>query len=229
MMCHFYFCLVLSLFCIDVNARNEANALHRCGERSEVTEVIISTQQSGFEVINKYSSKILNRRINRSSPGDYVVGLTSLQSTTSIDFEGPVWQDDETGGECFAPRIEISLQYAPIQVFIGNEFEPGSCSYRAILDHEKQHIQLYVENLPRVESVLRELMEKRFRSKPIYAPKGTAKKLLETEIDELWRPLIKAEFSKIQIDQNQLDTDEGLASVSWACLGEVQKILGFRY
>lgn len=225
-----YFSLLLiGITSLPAIAQKETNSLHRCSGQPKKTEVIITTNQSGVEIINKYGSKALNTKSNSSYGGDYVVGLTSLQSTTTIDFDGPVWQDDETGGECFAPRIEISLNYAPIQVFIGNEFKPGTCSYKVILEHEKQHVDLYRENLPRVENILHSLMEKRFASKPIYAPSGKSKKVLEDEIDILWRPLIKAEFAKIQIEQKQLDSDDGLASVGWACLGEVQKILGFRY
>ena len=227
---YFFFSLfVLSTISLSVYAQKEANLLKRCGERTEKTEIIITTHQNGFEIINKLGSRALNTKSKSSYGGDYVVGLTSLESITQIDFDGAVWQDDETGGECFAPRIEISLHYSPIQVFIGNEFRPGSCSYGVILEHEKQHVRLYQDNLPRVESILRSLMEKRFAKKPLYAPAGKAKQILENEIDTLWRPLIKTEFAKIQIEQNQLDTDEGLAAVGWACLGEVQKILGFRY
>jgi hypothetical protein len=221
--------LVFSIISAPATAQKEANSLHRCNGRSEKTEVIITTHQNGFEIINRLSSRALNTKSKSSYAGDYVVGLTSLESITQIDFDGPVWPDDETGGECFAPRIEISLHYAPLQVFIGNEFKPGTCSYGVILDHEKQHVRLYQENLPRVENILRSLMEKRFANKPLYAPSGKSKQMLENEIDTLWRPLIKIEFAKIQIEQNQLDSDESLAVVSWSCLGEVQKILGFRY
>ena len=221
--------LVLGVSSLPANAQQDTNVLHRCSGRSDKTEIIITTHQNGFEIINKYGSRVLNTRSNSSYAGDYVVGLTSLQSTTTIDFDGPVWQDEETGGECFAPRIEISLNYSPMQVFIGNEFKPGTCSYKVILEHEKQHIDLYQKNLPRVEHIIRSLMEKRFASKPIYAPSGKSKNLLEQEVDTLWRPIIRAEFAKIQIEQNQLDSDEGLTSVGWGCLGEVQKILGFRY
>ena len=221
--------LLLSIISSPAFSQKETNSLHRCGGRSEKTEIIITTRQNGFEIINRLGSRALNTKSKSSYAGDYVVGLTSLESTTQIDFDGPVWQDEETGGECFAPRIAISLHYAPIQVFIGNEFKPGTCSYGVILDHEKQHVRLYQENLPRVENILRSLMEKRFANKPLYTPSGKSKQILESEIDTLWRPLIRAEFAKIQIEQNLLDSDEGLASVSWACLGEVQKILGFRY
>lgn len=221
--------LVLGVISAPANAQKETNSLHRCGARPEKTEIIITTHQNGFEIINRLSSRALNTKSTSSYAGDYVIGLTSLESITQIDFDGPVWQDDETGGECFAPRIEISLHYSPIQVFIGNEFKPGTCSYGVILEHEKQHVRLYQENLPRVENILRSLMEKRFAKKPLYAPTGKSKQILENEIDTLWRPLIKTEFAKIQIEQNLLDNDEGLAIVSWACLGEVQKILGFRY
>lgn len=225
----YFILLLLGTISLPAAAQKETNSLHRCNGHPEKTKVIITTHQNGFEIINKYGSRVLNNKSNSSYAGDYVVGLTSLQSTTTIDFDGTVRQDEETGGECFAPRIEIGLNYSPIQIFIGNEFKPGTCSYKVILEHEKQHIALYQENLPRVETILRTLMEKRFANKPIYAPSGKSKKILEDEIDTLWRPLIKAEFAKIQIEQNLLDSEEGLAAVSWACLGEVQKILGFRY
>jgi hypothetical protein len=221
--------LLLSMISLSAFAQKETNLLQRCGGHPEKTEIIITTRQNGIEIISKVGSRALNTKSKSSYAGEYVVGLTSLESITQIDFEGPVWQDDETGGECFAPRIEISLHYSPIQVYIGNEFKPGTCSYGVILDHEKQHVRLYQENLPRVENILRSLMEKRFAKKPLYAPSGKSKQILENEIDTLWRPLIKAEFAKIQIEQNLLDSDDGLAAVSWACLGEVQKILGFRY
>lgn len=227
---YWYFCvLVLGIISLPANAQKEANSLQRCSTRPEKTKIIVTTQQNGVEIINRYSSWTLNNKSSSSHGGDYVVGLTSLQTTTTIDLDGPTWQDDETGGECFAPHIKINLTYAPIQVFIGTEFKIGTCSYNVILEHEKQHVDLYKKNLLRVENTLLSLMEKRFASKPIYAPSGKSRQVLEDEIDTLWRPLIKAEFAKIQIEQNQLDSDEGLASVGWACLGEVQKILGFRY
>ena len=196
--CYFSF-LVLGTISLPTNAQQETNSLHCCSGRKDKTEIIITTQQNGFEINNKFSNKILNNKSNSSYGGDYVVGLTSLQSTTTIDFDGPIWQDNETGGECFAPRIEISLNYSPMQVFIGNEFKPGTCSYKVILEQEKRHIDLYQKNLPRVENIIRSLTEKRFASKPICAPAGKSKQILGDEIDMLWRPLIKAEFSKIQI------------------------------
>lgn len=221
--------LLLTSFPTTVFARKSSALLHRCAGQAHKTTVTIKSRQNGFVIDNKIGSRALNAMSMSSYSGDYVVGLTAMQSTTQIDLDGPVWQDEETGGECFAAHIEISIDYAPFQVYIGKEFQPETCAYQAILKHEMGHVSLYQENLPRVEKIIRTEMAKRFNSSPLYGPSGQVKQMLENELDTLWRPMIKTELAKVALDQNLLDSDEELAIVHWACLGEVQKVLGFRY
>lgn len=204
------------------------SVLHRCDGTGKKTEVLIKTYETGFTIQNNLSTSVLNHKGKVSYSGDYVLGLTSLQKRTVIEFDGPVWQDKQTGGECFAPLISIKLYYEPMIVNIGSEFAPDTCIYNLVLEHEKQHVRLYQENLPIVERNIRQLMEKRFAGKPIYAASGQARALLADEIDQLWRPLIKSELSKVEIDQNKIDSEEEVTRLSWGCLGEVQSMFGGR-
>ncbi|MBI3284956.1 MAG: hypothetical protein HYZ65_08935 [Burkholderiales bacterium] len=221
--------LLLTGITAPASARKNATFLHRCAGQAYKTEAIIKSRQAGFVINNKVGSRALNTMSMSSRAGDYVIGLTAMQSTTKVDFDGHLWQDKETGGECFAPRIEINIEYAPIHVYIGKEFQPDSCAYKVILKHEMNHVRLYQENLPRVEHIVRTEMAKRFSGTPLYGPSGQVKQMLENELDTVWRPMIKTELAKIELDQHLLDSDAELAKVSRACLGEVQKVLGFRY
>lgn len=210
-------------------ADNGKTPLSRCERNNEQTLVTLSTSQQGFQVNNSYTSSRLNTRSRSSLAGDFVIGLTSLESKTMIDIDGPIWADQDTGGECFAAKIKIRLIYEPIQIFIGNEFHEGSCAYNAILAHEMGHVRLYLESLPKIEAIIRSLIHQRFTGSPIYASKGMARQLIESEIDTLWRPMIKSELAKIQIEQNDLDKDDHINKLTWECLGEFQSKFGFRF
>lgn len=203
--------------------------LSRCEKNNEKMLVTINTVQQGFRINNTYTSRRLNTRSRSSLAGDFVIGLTSLESKTIIDIDGPIWADQDTDGECFAAKIKIQLIYEPIDVFIGSEFHEGSCAYNAILHHEMGHVRLYQESLPKIEAIIQSLIRQRFTGSPIYAPKGMSRQLLESEIDTLWRPLIKSELAKVQIEQNELDKDDHIDKLTWECLGEFQSKFGFRF
>lgn len=221
--------IFLYLSVSSAHAENTKTTLNRCDATGEKTEISIKSTDQGFKVSNQYTTKNLNTKSLNSFSGDFVAGLTSLESKTTIDIEGPTWQDKSKEGECFAAKIRIRLIYQPIKVYIGSEFTEGSCIYNTILEHEMQHVNIYRESLLKIENIVKDLMEKRFAGKPIYAAKNSSKRALDNEIDEIWRPLIKSEFAKVQIQQNELDSDENLDKLSWACLGAIQSKFGYRF
>jgi hypothetical protein len=222
----FYFVFFLST---NTFAQAQKNILNRCEKSGEKTSVAIKTEEQGFIINDRFSTKKLNQRGTVSLAGDYVLGITTLNSKTIIDVNGTVWQDEKTSSECYAPSISIKIIFDPMEVFIGSDFLKGSCTYNTILEHEMEHVRLYKENLSDVARILRELTDKRFGGKPIYAPTGKARELLNKEIDNLWRPLIKSELAKVQIEQNRLDSEDEVAKVTWACLGELQSLFGYRF
>lgn len=46
-------------------------------------------------------------------------------------------------GICFwVATADIELSYRQLDVYVAREYEPGSCEYEAVLDHEKEHVQV---------------------------------------------------------------------------------------
>jgi hypothetical protein len=86
-------------------------------------------------------------------------------------------------------------------------------------------MKAYMENLSRVEGVVREALGKRFGGKPFYAPSGTALSALEHEIHGTWFPFIAAEFKRGEIKQAEIDTPEEYERVGKECDGEIEAIL----
>ena len=89
-----------------------------------------------------------------------------------------------------------------------------------------RHLKAYLDHLPKVETLVRAALKKRFSAKPIYAPAGQAKALLEQEMDGGWMPYIKYEMGKVEQLQAVIDSPQEYARLSKVCKGEVQLLIG---
>ena len=197
----------------------------RCEDTIGASVSTFTLRQNGHRVDNSYSFHGLTRLKGNRAPGSYVLGLTRAESQVSIAVRGRMLADPATGYECVAPRLEVNLTYLPIVVYVGREFAPGSCAYREILAHEMRHLQVYMDFLPRAEKVVRAALEKRFAGKPLYAPAGQARNLLQREIDTGWMNYIKNEMAKVETLQAAIDTPQEYARLGKVCAGEVQSLI----
>ena len=62
----------------------------------------------------------------------------------------------EGGGLCVYPdSFDISIGYSGFKVYIDRRYGKGSCEYRAVLEHENEHVSLYrsamVRSLPNLQ------------------------------------------------------------------------------
>lgn len=213
------------------NAAAQANAgartpfQIRCEDSISKTVSVLSAQQNGYTIDNHLSYRSLTVMKGSVRGNSVVLGITRTESKVKIGLSGPILQDPVSGYECVAPQIKVSLYYVPVVIFVGREFEPGTCIYQEVLNHELRHLQAYMGHLPKVELVVREALAKRFEAKPLYAPSGTAMSALEHEIDSGWLPFIKAEMQKVEAQQAQIDTPEEYERLSKVCNGEVQEMV----
>ncbi len=210
-------------------AQEVDNIFVRCNNKVQKNTVQIRTKWNDFSVDNSIPSRKLNNRASRTPIGDFIVGLTSLTTVTEIDFNGELNKDKSGKGECLAPNVQITITLEPIQVYIGSEFKPDSCAYKTIHEHEMRHVELYKNSIPKVAALVQDLLRRRLGERPIYAPVGGAYRLLRQEIDLFWRPLIKAELSKIEIDQQALDSESELSELAYSCNGSIQQRFGLRF
>jgi len=197
----------------------------RCEDDIGKTVSVLTTQQSGYSIDTHLSYKALTALKGAVRANTYVLGLTKTESRVAIGLDGAMLQDPASGYECVAPHITVKLFYAPIVIHVGREFAPGTCAYDEILAHELRHMKTYLDHLPKVETLVRDALARRFEARPMYAPSGSAKAALTREIDTGWMPYIKAEMSKVEVLQAAIDSPQEYARLGKACNGEIQIIL----
>lgn len=209
-------------------AAPEASFQQRC-EREMKPNLLVRSRQYGYRVNNTVSSRVLNNRSVHHYAGELMLGMTALQTRAEVSIDAPSLQDELNGRECIAPQIMVELSFSPLQVYVAREFSPASCSYRQVLEHEMRHVQLYREQLPRIEVLIRAELERRFGGRPLYAAAGKGIDQLEEYVDSWLRPLIRTELAKIEVFQAALDAPEEAFRMSNACHGELALNLGSRY
>lgn len=197
----------------------------QCEDTLGETISVLSTRREGYRVDNSRSYYDLTRLKGDVRRGAWVLGLTHTEARVSIKVGGRMLTDQASGYECVAPRIDVNLFYAPILIYVSREFPPGSCSYQEVLAHELRHLRTYQDFLPRAESVVRARLAARFAGKPLYAPIGQARSLLQREVDRSWMPYIKREMEKVEVLQAAIDTPQEYARLGKVCAGEVQSLL----
>jgi hypothetical protein len=198
----------------------------RCEDTISKARVLLTSRQGGYSIDNTRSWRALTAMKGQDAGRSYVLGLTRTEPRVAIGIDGPMLQDRASGNECVAPKVSVQLYYIPIVIFVSREFVPGSCAYQEILAHEMRHLNTYLDHLPKVETKVLAALKRRFDDKPLYAPAGQAKLLLEREIDGVWMPYIRKEMAKVELLQAAIDAPKEYARLSKVCKGEVQSIIG---
>ncbi len=198
----------------------------RCEDTIGQTVSVLTASQNGYSVNTDLSYKTLTGMKNPGRGYAYVLGLTHTEFRVRIGLDGELLQDRASGYECIAPHIKVTLSYEPIVVYVGKEFAPGTCAYQEILTHEMRHLNAYMDHLPKVERIVRAALAKRFESRPLYAPSGQASALLSQEINTGWMTYIKAQLSKVDRLQVEIDSPQEYARLGKACNGEVGAMIG---
>jgi hypothetical protein len=197
----------------------------RCEDAINKSVSVLSAEQNGYSVDNHLSYRALTVMKGAAGRNSYVLGLTKTESRVAIASDGAMLSDPLTGYECVAPQVTVKLSYAPVLIYVGSEFPPGSCGYHEILAHEFRHMKAYMDHLPRVEQTVRAALARRYGGKPLYAPGGTAREALAREIDTGWLPYIKAEMARVETVQATIDSPAEYMRLSRACNGEIQAVL----
>jgi hypothetical protein len=218
-------CIVaLALLLAAAGAQARTPFQVRCEDTIGKTVSVLSSQQNGYRIDTTRSYRTLSQ-MKAGARGSVVLGLTRTESRVSIGVGGPMLFDKVSGYECVAPRIAVDVNYLPIIIYIGSEFPVDSCSYREILAHEMRHLKTYQDHLPKVETRVRAALLRRFGNKPLYAPGGQARALLQREIDTQWMPYIKAEMAQVEVLQQRIDSPQEYARLGKVCRGEVQSLI----
>ncbi|SDF49507.1 MULTISPECIES: hypothetical protein [unclassified Duganella] len=221
--------LALVMLCVaasDAQAAAQRTPFQiRCEDTISKSVSVLKAKQEGYTINNQLPYRALTARTGSSNRGMQTLGLTVTQGLHKASVGGPILQDRQSGYECIAPKVDIQLYYSPVRIYVGNEFVPGTCAYKEILDHEMRHLKAHMDNLARVQKVVGDALNKRFAGQPMYAPSGTAMSALQHEIGSTWFNFIRDEFEKGKADQEKIDSPQEYARLGKACNGEIAQIL----
>ena len=221
--------LALAVFCTGCSepaAASRSLFQARCEAAMSNTVTVLTAKENGYSIDNTQSYRALTALKGKAPDNAYVLGLTRAQGRLSIGLDGALIRDPLSGYECVAPRVDVQLYYTPIVIYVGREFEPGTCAYQEILAHEMRHLKAYRDHLPKVELTVRKALAKRFDKQPLYARSGQANASLKREIDTGWMPYMKRELASVEAAQALIDTPQEYARLSRVCKGEVQSLIG---
>lgn len=224
--------IVLTLACLPGLATaagaGDLSFVQRC-ERDMKPHFEVSLSESGHRIDNSVSSRVLTNKSVHNTAGEFMLGMTALETHTSVLFDGPALGDKATGRECVSPRIAVELVVPRMSVYVAREFAPSSCSYRKILEHEMRHVALYREQFPHVAARVRAGLAGRFGDRPLYARHGAGLAALQAEVDQWLRPFIRSEIARMEVAQAAIDTPEESFRLYGACQGELASNLTGRY
>ena len=213
------------LFLVPLSAAAAGAGFEQRCEQEMKPRVDVTSRAPGYKLNNTVSSQVLNNRGSYTRIGQMMMGMTASHTLAEIDISGPLLVDPRGARECLAPHVSVELSYQPLDVYVAREINPYSCSFRVVVEHELRHVQIYRDNLPRVEATVRRELELRYAGRPLYAGTGQALNQLQADIDSWLRPLIRAELAAVELLQHALDNPEEERRLSQACQGEVASLM----
>lgn len=130
----------------------------------------------------------------------------------------------ETGNNqtCIYPvAVRISIEYAP-RVMVASEYPPGSCRFKAILDHEMRHVNTDIiafnEFLPKIRKATEDAVRKLTQMGPM--PMSSIEKAKGMLVDAVRATLEQEinEFQKVRFARQQaIDTRQQYLLESGLC------------
>jgi len=72
-------------------------------------------------------------------PHERALGITYAETTYTADARSSA--TTVRGGYCvYLNSLSVEFGWKRMEVYVASEFEPGTCEYRSVLDHENQHV-----------------------------------------------------------------------------------------
>ena len=74
-------------------------------------------------------------------PHERALGITYAESTFGAEAKSDA--TSARGGYCvYLNSLDVQFGWKRMQVFVASEFQPSTCEYRSVLDHENQHVSI---------------------------------------------------------------------------------------
>ena len=172
----------------------------------------------------RYDRTLGREQISQLSPatkleGHVLAGLTHGTYETRVSVNVRVLPN-RRGGACVQPVSVLgTVFYSDLTVYLAREYPTGSCQYRAVLEHENQHVAInrrYFERyIPRMRRVL-EAATRRMGSFWVADPQ-TAGQAAADRLQQALKPTLAELERETRRANAAIDTPESYRQVSARC------------
>ena len=157
----------------------------------------------------------------RGSPIDFrhrLLGVTVINPKFAISGKGQTLRHGNVSCVYFT-ELKAMWGWDSMSVYVAREFAEDSCAYRAVMDHENQHVAVHNQAIEDFAPLAREAMERAIRAMgPVVSTDpNRAFDLMMNDINARVQPIVR-EFNAFNLRRNgALDTPESYAAVSARC------------
>ena len=210
--------ILLFLLCFSVWPVFAQNAIPFC--MSMTTEVKINTRVTTPKYNTFYSRSEFLRKA-KQKPNSYTLGLTVFEM--AVDTKTIPALEERFGQICVGiSELDIDLYYPDITVYIDKKYNPSSCEYQVIKDHENYHVRVAEKALPFFKKDVEKAATKaltRLSPKIVYSEEDvqpTLKRMAETVMESI-KPVIRHINKKLKEKNMAIDTKEMYEATSKMC------------
>ena len=154
-------------------------------------------------------------------PTNRILGVTAsnLRAATATRYG---YRPLEGEGTCFwVDRVEVTLRYEALDIYVASEYPAGSCQYQAILSHESKHaaaaqavLDDYVQD---IRSALTSLSIPKPPSPLLVGAVSEARQKTQATIEKLLQPVIERLRKTMQETQSRIDSPAEYRRVESQC------------
>ena len=225
-------CLFLVAFCIDAQAQSASPAfVAYCQQNLDPTSIRVSVTPSSMvyrsdATVNELSAQSAREPSLSASHGRHVtLGLTESKFYTRATFSGRVIEDRLTKTACMRPSIDIDISVGPQTISIAREFQQGTCSFNAIMEHELRHARTNQSIAESIGNRLRQAIGQAYGQQIFYGDASSLQSGINQNIESEWLAWASREAEDGNVLHAQIDSPEEYARMRTVCGGEVTQIL----
>ena len=173
-----------------------------------------------YRILNNKNFNEIATINNRPIIGNYKqTGLTNAVGDYSIKTSFK-YQIHNTYYCISVNKVDIYIGYQFIDVYIPNQYKPGSCEYNEVLKHELEHVEILTKgiynNKLNIENNISNIISN-FKMPIITKDLENTKNLMNDSIKNSYKYLISNMNIKIQNKNSSIDTSSNYSNIARKC------------
>ena len=147
------------------------------------------------------------------------LGVTYATPEFNIEARTRILSRDHGPACVYLAQVSVDFGFHDMDVYVASEFQPGTCEYKAILDHENQHVAINTHALhdhaPRIRAALEQMLAE---ERPVAArdPSRVTRQVLDRISGRMDRYL-QAFYQEMETRNGVLDTASNYEAIGALC------------